>query len=140
MHTSEELQSVKRPLSTISAPPLGQSHGQPLSLKTTDDAMSAPQARKKRYAKTLRLTSDQLVTINPIYSRYNMVLSITHEFQKSLNLKPGANTITFSLSATGVTACTARLFVWDHTDRIVISDIDGTITKYVVLRSMFLSI
>ena len=65
----------------------------------------------KKYAKTLRLTSDQL---------------------KQLDLKPGANTVTFSLSASGVAACTARIFVWDHTDSIVVSDIDGTITKYVL--------
>ncbi|KAG1735433.1 Lipin/Ned1/Smp2-domain-containing protein [Suillus lakei] len=63
---------------------------------------------QKRYAKTLRLTSDQL---------------------KSLNLKPGANTITFSLSNSTVPACTARIFVWDSTDLVVVSDIDGTITK-----------
>ena len=62
----------------------------------------------KKYAKTLRLTSDQL---------------------KQLDLKPGTNTVTFSLSASGVVACTARIFVWDHTDLIVVSDIDGTITK-----------
>ena len=65
--------------------------------------------KRKKYAKTLRLTSDQL---------------------KQLDLKPGANAVTFSLSASGVAACTARIFVWDHTDSIVISDIDGTITKY----------
>ncbi|KAF7290918.1 Nuclear elongation and deformation protein 1 [Mycena chlorophos] len=62
----------------------------------------------RKYAKTLRLTSDQL---------------------KSLNLKPGANSITFSLSASGVIACTARIFVWDSTDHVLVSDIDGTITK-----------
>ncbi|KAK7470313.1 lipin Ned1 [Stygiomarasmius scandens] len=62
----------------------------------------------KKYVKTLRLTSDQL---------------------KSLNLKPGPNNITFSLSMTGAIACTARIFVWDSTDLVVISDIDGTITK-----------
>ncbi|KAF9057891.1 Lipin/Ned1/Smp2-domain-containing protein [Panaeolus papilionaceus] len=63
---------------------------------------------RKKYAKTLRLTSDQL---------------------KSLSLREGANSITFSLSATGAVAATARIFVWDSTDRVVISDIDGTITK-----------
>ncbi|KAF7792895.1 hypothetical protein EIP86_003996 [Pleurotus ostreatoroseus] len=71
---------------------------------------------RKRYAKTLRLTSEQL---------------------KSLNLKPGANTITFSLSATGVAACTARIFVWEYTDQIVVSDIDGTITKSDALGHVF---
>jgi phosphatidate phosphatase LPIN len=49
--------------------------------------------------------------------------------QKSLNLKSGANTITFSLSASGAIACTARIFVWDYTDLVLVSDIDGTITK-----------
>ncbi|KAJ7498584.1 Lipin/Ned1/Smp2-domain-containing protein [Mycena latifolia] len=63
---------------------------------------------KRKFAKTLRLTSDQL---------------------KSLNLKPGANSITFSLSASGAIACTARIFVWDSTDLVLVSDIDGTITK-----------
>ncbi|KAH6914816.1 nuclear elongation and deformation protein 1 [Coprinopsis sp. MPI-PUGE-AT-0042] len=64
--------------------------------------------KKKKYAKTLRLTSDQL---------------------KALDLQSGANSITFSLSATGAIAATARIFVWDHTDLILVSDIDGTITK-----------
>ncbi|KAJ2931724.1 hypothetical protein H1R20_g5333, partial [Candolleomyces eurysporus] len=67
-----------------------------------------PSSKRTRYAKTLRLTSDQL---------------------KALNLQPGANTITFSLSATGAVAATARIFVWDHKDLVVVSDIDGTITK-----------
>ncbi|GJE84370.1 LNS2-domain-containing protein [Phanerochaete sordida] len=71
---------------------------------------------RKRFAKTLRLTSEQL---------------------KSLDLKPGANSITFSLSSTGVAACTARIFVWDHTDFVVVSDIDGTITKSDALGHVF---
>lgn len=78
-----------------------------------DDLSPAPgfsqiTAPKRKFAKTLRLTSDQL---------------------KSLNLRSGSNTITFSLSASGAVAATARIFVWDSTDQVVISDIDGTITK-----------
>nr|VWP01801.1 DNA helicase (EC [Ganoderma boninense] len=70
----------------------------------------------KRFAKTLRLTSDQL---------------------KMLDLKPGPNSVTFSLSSTGVAACTARLFYWDWTNQVVISDIDGTITKSDALGHVF---
>ncbi|TBU47240.1 LNS2-domain-containing protein [Dichomitus squalens] len=87
-----------------------------------DDAESRSRTRSispelhKRFAKTLRLTSDQL---------------------KSLHLKPGANSVTFSLSSTGVAACSARLFVWEWTDQIVISDIDGTITKSDALGHVF---
>ena len=57
---------------------------------------------------------------------------LTDAPQKSLNLRPGANSITFSLSTSGAVAATARIFVWDSTDLVVISDIDGTITKYAV--------
>ncbi|KAG2135740.1 Lipin/Ned1/Smp2-domain-containing protein [Suillus bovinus] len=91
---------------SVSAPPATPAPGimEPLS-KALEGKIARTQ---KRYAKTLRLTSDQL---------------------KSLDLKPGANTITFSLSNSTVPACTARIFVWDSTDLVVVSDIDGTITK-----------
>lgn len=59
------------------------------------------------YAKTLRLTSDQL---------------------KRLNLKEGANEISFSVN-NGKAVCSSRIFYWKHDVPIVISDIDGTITK-----------
>ncbi|KAJ4358085.1 lipin Ned1 [Didymosphaeria variabile] len=54
----------------------------------------------RSFAKTLRLTSDQL---------------------KSLNLKPG-----FTVNRS---TCNAYMFYWKHDVPIVISDIDGTITK-----------
>ena len=80
----------------------------------------------KRFAKTLRLTSDQLVCCFTLSVTFNYSFQ---NFQKSLKLRPGANAITFSLSASGAIAATARIFVWDATDLVVISDIDGTITK-----------
>lgn len=59
----------------------------------------------RNYAKTLRLTSDQL---------------------KALNLKPGTNTMSFSVNKA---TCTATMYLWNGNTPIVISDIDGTITK-----------
>lgn len=59
----------------------------------------------RNYAKTLRLTSDQL---------------------KALNLKPGGNTMTFSVNRA---TCPAMMYLWNYKVPIVISDIDGTITK-----------
>ena len=59
----------------------------------------------RNYAKTLRLTSEQL---------------------KAMNLKPGANTMSFSVNRA---TCQAHIFYWTHDVPIVISDIDGTITK-----------
>lgn len=63
----------------------------------------------KNYAKTLRLTSDQL---------------------KTMNLKSGANSMSFTVNRA---TCTATLWYWRHDVPIVISDIDGTITKSDVL-------
>lgn len=98
--------------------------------------LTATASTRIKYAKTLRLTSDQLVSWisnHKACSRRSLTSPGPAAFhcQKSLNLKKGPNTITFSLSATGVAACTAKVFLWDSTDGVVISDIDGTITKYV---------
>jgi phosphatidate phosphatase LPIN len=71
-------------------------------------APQSPEARKsetKTYAKTLRLTSEQL---------------------GALNLKPGANTMSFTVNRS---KCEAHMYYWKHDVPIVISDIDGTITK-----------
>jgi phosphatidate phosphatase LPIN len=59
----------------------------------------------RNFAKTLRLTSDQL---------------------KKLDLKPGANPMTFTV---GRATCPAFMYYWSSEVPIVISDIDGTITK-----------
>ncbi|GHJ88552.1 hypothetical protein NliqN6_4954 [Naganishia liquefaciens] len=76
---------------------------------------------KKYYAKTLRLTSDQL---------------------KSLNLQQGANKVVFSVTSSysGVASCTSRIFLWEEDDHVVISDIDGTITKSDALGHVFAAI
>lgn len=91
-----------------SAPPGTPAATQSPVPKPVDQPIPTKPEARKRYAKTLRLTSDQL---------------------KALDLKLGTNTITFSLTTGGAPACTARIFVWEATDRIVVSDIDGTITK-----------
>ncbi|GAB5592271.1 lipin Ned1 [Umbelopsis nana] len=72
----------------------------------------------KNYAKTLRLTSDQL---------------------KSLKLKKGVNTISFSVNSSyqGTATCVAKIFYWNHNTQVVISDIDGTITKSDALGHVF---
>ncbi|PLW08431.1 hypothetical protein PCASD_21435 [Puccinia coronata f. sp. avenae] len=72
----------------------------------------------KTYAKTLRLTSDQL---------------------KQLGLKKGVNQVTFSVrsSYSGYAVCTSRIFLWEADYKICISDIDGTITKSDALGHVF---
>ncbi|XP_041419485.1 phosphatidate phosphatase LPIN1 isoform X2 [Xenopus laevis] len=62
------------------------------------------------YKKTLRLTSDQL---------------------KSLKLKNGPNDVVFSVTTQyqGTCRCEGTIYLWDWDDKIIISDIDGTITR-----------
>ncbi|KAL8660117.1 MAG: hypothetical protein Q9202_006802 [Teloschistes flavicans] len=61
----------------------------------------------RNYAKTLRLTSEQL---------------------KTLSLKAGSNMMSFSVNRA---VCSAYMYYWTYDVPIVISDIDGTITKSV---------
>ncbi|QIW97630.1 hypothetical protein AMS68_003148 [Peltaster fructicola] len=70
----------------------------------------------RNYAKTLRLTSDQL---------------------KAMDLMPGGNTMAFTVNRA---TCAATLWYWKHDVPIVISDIDGTITKSDVLGHVLNSI
>ncbi|CAN0922293.1 Phosphatidate phosphatase PAH2 [Linum grandiflorum] len=62
-------------------------------------------------------------------------LNPTSEQLASLNLNEGTNvvTFTFSTSMLGKQKVEARIFRWKWDDRIVISDVDGTITKSDVL-------
>lgn len=68
----------------------------------------------EKYRKTLRLSSTQI---------------------ESLNLKSGANEVVFSVTTAyqGTTRCKCHIYKWKWHDKIVISDIDGTITKSDVL-------
>ncbi|XP_035025636.1 phosphatidate phosphatase LPIN2 isoform X1 [Hippoglossus stenolepis] len=62
------------------------------------------------YRKSLRLSSDQIA---------------------SLKLKEGPNDVTFSITTQyqGTCRCEGTIYMWNWDDRVIISDIDGTITK-----------
>ncbi|XP_060769846.1 phosphatidate phosphatase LPIN1 isoform X2 [Neoarius graeffei] len=62
------------------------------------------------YRKTLRLTSEQLA---------------------SLQLKEGPNDVMFSVTTQyqGTCRCEGTMYLWNWDDKIIISDIDGTITR-----------
>lgn len=54
---------------------------------------------------------------------------------ESFNLKPGVNTISYKVvsSLQGTSRVEGKMYLWDYTTKIVISDVDGTITKSDVL-------
>lgn len=92
---------------SISSARTGQKHTRSQSdLSPESAAETRPATDSNRsYAKTLRLTNDQL---------------------KSLNLKPGANPMSFTVNKA---TCHASMYYWKNDVPVVISDIDGTITK-----------
>lgn len=107
--TSEPLRSATPESDLPSSPAL--STAGTITADTTEQAIHGDKAQK-HYAKTLRLTSDQL---------------------KQLPLKKGSNTLSFTVqsSFSGVAVVVARIFLWESDFQVVISDIDGTITKSV---------
>lgn len=80
-----------------------------IGLNTPPDSPTtgATDEQTRSYAKTLRLTSEQL---------------------SGLNLMPGANPMSFSVNKA---TCQAVMYLWKHDVPIVVSDVDGTITKFV---------
>lgn len=50
---------------------------------------------------------------------------------EKLNLSPGANTVSFTVESKiqGKQTIQGRIFLWDFNKRIIISDVDGTITR-----------
>jgi len=88
------------------------------SLGNSHVAHAGSDSTHRNYAKSLRLNSEQL---------------------KTLPLNKGVNTIQFSVVSgfQGKATCSARIFLWDWDSKVVISDIDGTITKSDVLGHVF---
>jgi len=58
------------------------------------------------------------------------------DLQASLKLKEGPNDVTFSITTQyqGTCRCEGTIYLWNWDDKVIISDIDGTITKYVFHR------
>ena len=89
---------------------LGQS---PLQTPPSSPGSATAGDPNRNYAKTLRLTSDQL---------------------KALDLQPGENAMSFTVNKA---TCSGFMYLWKHETPVVISDIDGTITKSDALGHVF---
>lgn len=54
-----------------------------------------------------------------------------NDLQESLDLKPGANSVTFTVSSSlqGEKSVCGTIYLWPTDIKIVVSDVDGTITR-----------
>jgi len=66
---------------------------------------------------------------------YKKVLRLGSKDIQNLNLRDGANEVQFSVTTAyqGTSRCKCHVYLWNYDDKIIISDIDGTITKSDVL-------
>ncbi|KAF8971650.1 hypothetical protein BGZ46_010239 [Entomortierella lignicola] len=114
----DDVHPINKAMRSKSLPPLDIGADHQTTTHVPSEKPSDESENKKRYAKTLRLSSEQL---------------------RSLNLKKGANAVSFSVSSAyqGTATCVAKIFLWDYDSRVVISDIDGTITKSDALGHIF---
>ncbi|XP_042561389.1 zgc:123305 isoform X2 [Clupea harengus] len=101
---SEEQSTVETLSGTVETP--SGTAGMP----SPSDTMTTEQCISQMYRKSLRLTSEQI---------------------ERLNLREGANKVVFSVTTQyqGTCRCEAAIYLWHWDDRVIISDIDGTITK-----------
>ncbi|XP_014767628.1 phosphatidate phosphatase LPIN3 isoform X2 [Octopus bimaculoides] len=85
---------------------------------STNDTQSPTDKKKDRFKKSLRLTSEEI---------------------SKLGLHEGSNEVTFSVTTQyqGTCRCTSHIYLWKSHEKIIISDIDGTITKSDVLGHIF---
>ncbi|XP_042908467.1 phosphatidate phosphatase LPIN1 isoform X1 [Parasteatoda tepidariorum] len=105
-----------------------------ISPETVDVQIDPPLDLPETVAQTLT-GAKNIEDVKPFPEKYKKSLRLTSEQIKNLNLQNGPNEFTFSVTTAyqGTTKCTCHVFLWNYDDKIVISDIDGTITKSDVL-------
>ncbi|XP_068437703.1 phosphatidate phosphatase LPIN2-like [Clinocottus analis] len=67
----------------------------------------------------------------PAFHSYKKSLRLSSDQIASLKLREGPNDVTFSITTQyqGTCRCEGTIYLWNWDDKVIISDIDGTITK-----------
>jgi phosphatidate phosphatase PAH1 len=99
---------------------------------------SPNQSQNKTAESVLTNNSNRQINVEELALKslfYEKSHYLSSEQLKRLNLKEGVNTIKYSVTSPlqGTTTIQSNIFLWNHDDKIIVSDIDGTITKSDVL-------
>uniref|UniRef100_A0A3Q3KQA2 phosphatidate phosphatase n=1 Tax=Monopterus albus TaxID=43700 RepID=A0A3Q3KQA2_MONAL len=99
------------------------------TLEDPDSDEAAGLARKAVIPSSI--STETLSTVQCISQMYRKSLRLTSEQIEHLHLREGANNVVFSVTTQyqGTCRCEAAIYLWNWDDRVIISDIDGTITK-----------
>jgi phosphatidate phosphatase LPIN len=117
---------------------------------TTPAASVSPTATGKPHSPQMQTTSPSYMKAKPLStldrntntssrpSRYRKSLSPTSDMLRSVDLHPGRNTVVFSVESSmqGRQTLVAYLYLWEPNSTVVVSDVDGTITRSDVLGQL----
>ncbi|KFQ60464.1 Phosphatidate phosphatase LPIN1, partial [Pelecanus crispus] len=101
----------------------------PYSIKDESSSSDEDPRAAKQNLGSLQTSSSHLSLLSGI--SYKKTLRLTSDQLKSLKLKNGPNDVTFSVTTQyqGTCRCEGTIYLWNWDDKVVISDIDGTITR-----------
>lgn len=93
------------------------------------------EVRDLSMSSTMSELQQVLDDLKPTKEKFKKSLRLSSEQIAALNLKKGVNEMDFSVTTAyqGTSRCKCYVFRWKYNDKVVISDVDGTITKSDVL-------
>ncbi|KAI4890506.1 hypothetical protein NFI96_011441, partial [Prochilodus magdalenae] len=107
-------------------------HDTPISRQVAADSSTDEDCKELN---TAALTERMQAETHAHTHSYRKSLRLSSEQIASLGLKEGPNDVVFSITTQyqGTCRCEGTIYLWHWNDKIVISDIDGTITKSDIL-------
>ncbi|XP_061661553.1 phosphatidate phosphatase LPIN2-like isoform X3 [Syngnathoides biaculeatus] len=102
----------------------------PKAQQKTSEWSSDDETKELNAVITGRTAPERVQTETP-GPAYRKSLRLSSEQIEGLKLREGPNDVTFSITTQyqGTCRCQGTIYLWDWNDQVVISDIDGTITK-----------
>nr|XP_013810488.1 PREDICTED: phosphatidate phosphatase LPIN1 [Apteryx mantelli mantelli] len=109
----------------------GDSSSQMMANRIKDESSSSDEDPRsaKQNLESLQTSSSHLSLLSGV--SYKKTLRLTSDQLKNLKLKNGPNDVTFSVTTQyqGTCRCEGTIYLWNWDDKVIISDIDGTITR-----------
>uniref|UniRef100_W5NIZ1 phosphatidate phosphatase n=1 Tax=Lepisosteus oculatus TaxID=7918 RepID=W5NIZ1_LEPOC len=109
----------------------GEEAGKMASVSRLKDESSSSDEDHRTAEQSSAATQQDSVSLSSTGVSYKKTLRLTSEQLVSLQLKDGPNDVVFSVTTQyqGTCRCEGTIYLWSWNDKIVISDIDGTITR-----------
>ncbi|KAB5517105.1 hypothetical protein PHYPO_G00185590 [Pangasianodon hypophthalmus] len=124
--------SSKTDSTTVNGPSGGAEHaGKMAVINRRNDESSSSSDEEHQSTKQTASSTQSETSISQGGVSYRKTLRLTSEQLASLQLKEGPNDVVFSVTTQyqGTCRCEGTIYLWNWDDKIIISDIDGTITR-----------